>query len=119
MPRDGNVQKMSGASISDLGNRYCRPSGKIERTQRFPIYSDEELKPWFAEIAAGYCYKQAADRCLYVREWILNTMYSDDDVSGYMLDLSMQAGARIRAGEQEPPNRYDGLYNQELEKWHF
>ena len=46
-------------------------------------------------------------------------MYSDDDVSGYMLDLSMVAGARILAGEQEPPNRYDGLYNQELEKWHF
>ena len=106
---------MSGAAILDLGNRYCRTSGKIKRTQRFPVYSDDELMPWFAEVAKGYCYKQAADKCLYVREWILNTMYSDDDVSAYMLDLSMIARALIEKGEQPAPiDRYDGLYDEYL-----
>jgi hypothetical protein len=38
-----------------------------------------------------------------------STMYSDDDVSGYMLDLSMVAGALIHAGKQVAPKRYDGL----------
>jgi len=83
---------------------------KIQRTQRFPTYSDEELKPFFAEVSKGYCFNQAADRCLYVREWIWNTIYSDDDVGGYALDLSMVAGELIRRGDLPVPDRYDGLY---------
>jgi hypothetical protein len=83
----------------------------IKRTQRYPQYSDHELIPFFSEIKKGYCYKQAADKCLYPREWVLNTLHSDDEAMEHMLDLSMQAGALIRAGEQEPPpDRYDNLY---------
>ena len=88
---------------------------RIKRTPRFPIYSDHEMMPFFDEIAKGYCYKQAAARCLYPDEWVLNTIYSDDEVSDHMLSLSMVAGARIRAGEQPaPPDRWDGLYNAYL-----
>ena len=84
----------------------------IKRDQRHPQYSDHELTPFFSAISAGYCVKQAADKCLYPREWILNTIYSDDEVYAHMLDLSMLAGALIRSGEQKPPeDRYDGLYN--------
>ena len=85
----------------------------IKRTQRYPQYSDHELTPFFKEIALGYCYKQAADRCLYPREWILNTLYSDDETYSHMLDLSIQAGALIRSGNHPaPPDRYDGLYDE-------
>lgn len=84
----------------------------IKRTQRYPQYSDHELIPFFEYISQGYCYKQAADKCLYPPEWIMNTLYSDDDTYGYMLDLSMAAGARIRAGAQKPPpDRHDRLYD--------
>jgi len=100
--------------LEDEGHNrlLSHPKGNIKRTQRYPQYSDHEMMPFFAEIAKGYCYKQSADHCLYPREWVMNTLYSDDDVFGHMLDLSMVAGARIRAGEQEPPyDRYDGLYD--------
>jgi hypothetical protein len=88
---------------------------KIERTQRHPQYSDHELIPFFAEISAGYCVLQAAHRCLYPHEWVMNTLYSDDGTYGHVLDLSMTAGALIRQGEQKPPpDRWDGLYDQFL-----
>jgi len=95
-------------------NRWTRfPAKNVKRIQRHPQYSDEEMMPFFEEISKGYCYKQSADHCLYPREWVLNTLYSDDDVIGHMLELSMVAGALIRAGEQEPPlDRYDKLYNK-------
>jgi hypothetical protein len=85
--------------------------GFVKRTPRFPRYSDDEMLPFFNEVAAGYCYKQAADRCLYPQEWVLNTIYSDDEVCQHMLELSMVAGALIRAGKQVAPKRYDGLYD--------
>lgn len=103
------------ASIGDGSTEINRveigAASRVKRLLRFPRYSDEEMMPFFDEIAKGYCYKQAADRCLYPREWVLNTIYSDDEVFDHMLSLSMQAGARIRAGLQPaPPDRYDGLY---------
>ena len=85
----------------------------VKRTQRYPQYSDHELTPFFEEISKGYCYKQSSDNCLYPSDCILNILYSDDETFGYMLDLSMVAGARIRSGEQAPPvDRYDGLYDE-------
>ena len=94
-------------------NRYFgRTKGKIQRTQRFPQYSDHELIPFFAEISKGYPVDQAAKRCLYPPKWIVNTLYSDDDTYAYVIDLSMVAGALIRSGKMEPPrDRWDGLYN--------
>ena len=86
---------------------------KVVRTQRHPQYSDDEMKPFFAEIAKGYCVNQSADRCEYPRKWVWNTIYSDDDTAGYVLDLSMEAGGKIRAGLMAPPpDRYDGLWNE-------
>jgi hypothetical protein len=96
-------------------NRFCGSSHPIKRTQRHPQYSDHELIPFFSEIEKGYCYKQAADKCLYPREWVLNTLYSDDDTMGHMLDLSMAAGELIRTGLlPAPSDRYDGLYDKYL-----
>ena len=87
---------------------------KINRTQRHPQYSRQEMRPFFAEVAKGYCRKQAADRCGYPREYVLNTLYSHDDMMDQMLMLAMRAGYRIRAGLQRPPlDRYDGLYSTE------
>lgn len=86
------------------------PAGRIERLQRQPQYSDEELAPWFAEVAKGYPFDQAAERCGYVVEWIMNTVYSDDEVCDHALGLSIEAGAKIRAGELPIPDRHDGLY---------
>ena len=87
---------------------------KIERTQRHPQYSDDELKPFFAEISAGYCTKQAAARCLYSHDRVMNTLYSDDETYGHVLDLSIAAGGEIRAGAKVVPNRWDGLYDKFL-----
>jgi len=102
------------ARISKYHNRFCRPSEPIQRTQRFPSYSDRELEPFFAEVAKGYCYKQAAARCLYPAEWVLNTLYSDDDIAVHMLNLSMMARAQIETGKIPAPKRWDGLYDQYL-----
>ena len=99
----------------DLVQVWPAVTGRIQRTQRYPQYSDHELEPWFGYVAQGYCFNQAADKCLYPRKWIWNTIYSDDDVAHYALDLSMAAGARIRAREQKPPaDRYDGLWDEYL-----
>jgi hypothetical protein len=83
----------------------------ISRLQRYPQYSDTELAPFFVEVRAGYTINQAADRCKYVRRWVWNTLYSDDETIGYTLDLSIYAGALIRAGKIPIPDRYDGLYS--------
>jgi hypothetical protein len=82
----------------------------IKRTQRYPQYSDHELAPWFAEIAKGFCFEQAAERCKLVWPWVQNTFYSDDEVMAHGLELSMVAGALIRAGKLPIPARHDGLY---------
>ena len=82
----------------------------IPRTQRYPQYGDEELAPWFAEIAAGYCFEQASERCKLVWEWVQNSFYSDDEVYAHGLELSMVAGALIRAGKLPVPDRHDKLY---------
>jgi hypothetical protein len=87
---------------------------KIERTQRHPQYSDEELKPFFAEVSAGYCFKQAAYRCGYPWERVNNTLLSDDETMGYCLDLSIAAGGEIRSGHRVAPDRWDGLYDKFL-----
>jgi hypothetical protein len=87
----------------------CR--GAIQRTQRYPQYSDSELEPFFLEISAGYCFEQASDRCDYVFEWIMNTLYSDDETMWHCMDLSMAAGGEIRAGHKVAPDRWDKLYS--------
>ena len=89
---------------------FARARQSIERTQRYPQYNDEELVPWFDEVAKGYSFAQAADRVGYVWEWVLNTVYCDDDVYGHALDLSIEAGALIRAGKLPIPDRHDKLY---------
>jgi hypothetical protein len=87
----------------------------IKRTQRHPQYSDHELIPFFKYISLGYCYKQAADKCLYPRKWVINTLYSDDETMGHILDLSMKAGELIRERQQPAPqDRYDGLWDEYL-----
>jgi hypothetical protein len=118
-PAAGQVSVCEGVAVyeNSLEQLYIWPSASrhIKRTVRRPRYSDHELIPWFEYIAQGYCYKQSADKCLYPQEWILNTIYSDDEVGGHMLDLSMEAGALIRAGRLTPPtDRYDGLWDEYL-----
>ncbi len=44
-----------------------------------------------------------------------NTIYGDDETMAHALDLSMVAGAKIRAGELPVPDRLDWLYKG---KWH-
>lgn len=98
--------------------RYAGASKRVKRTPRFPRYSDHEMMPFFDEMAKGYCYKQAAYNCLYPAEWVLNTIYSDDEVADHMLSLSMVAGAKIKLGEQKPPmDRWDHLYDEYLPLW--
>ena len=96
--------------LETTGSMLSPPRGRIERVQRHPQYSDEELKPWFAEVAKGYCFWQAAERCGYDRGTILNTIYSDDEVFDHGLSLSMWAAAKIRMGEMGVPDRWDGLF---------
>jgi len=91
---------------------FDAPAGRIQRLQKYPRYSDDELKPWFDEVAKGHPFDQAAERCGYVVEWIMNTVYSDDEVFDHGLTLSMMAGAKIRAGELPIPDRHDGLYRK-------
>jgi hypothetical protein len=83
----------------------------IARTQRHPQYSDTELKPFFDEVGRGYCFNQSADRSGLDRKTLWNTLYSDDETLGYALDLSMHAGALIKAGALPIPDRHDGLYS--------
>lgn len=85
---------------------------RIKRKQRGEIYTDEELVPYFAEMAKGYCCGQTDDRCGYSRQKVMDTIYSDDEVFEHVIDLSMVAGAKIRKGELEVPDRYDGLYDK-------
>lgn len=92
--------------------RFALIDGNIKRTQRYPQYSDEEMEPWFAEIAKGYCYKQATDRVKYDLNMVENTLYSDDETMGHMLDLAMVAAAEIRLGRREVPDRWDGLFDK-------
>jgi hypothetical protein len=87
----------------------CR--GTTQRIQRYPQYSDSELEPFFLEVSAGYCFKQAAHRCGYPWERLNNTLLSDDEVMFHALDLSIAAGAEIRAGHKAVPARWDGLYS--------
>jgi hypothetical protein len=98
-----------------LSNPLCGiVERKIERVQRYPQYSDEEMKPYFIELSAGYCCKQSAERCGYAWGTVENTLYSDDDLYGHVLDLSMIAGSKIRTGLQPAPDRWDGLYKDYL-----
>lgn len=88
------------------------PPKKFRRTQRHPQYSPHEMQPFFAEVAKGYCWKQSADRAKMVRDWVNNTLYSDDDLLDHLLDLAIVAGAEIRTGQLAAPDRYDGLYDK-------
>lgn len=83
---------------------------KVQRTQRYPQYSDHEMSPFFAEVAKGYCWKQASERAKMVPKWVNNTLYSDDDRMELLLDLAIAAGEKIRSGLVPVPDRYDGLY---------
>ena len=85
---------------------------KIKRTQRWPLYSDDELKPFFKEVSAGYCFEQATERAGMDWQTMHNTLYSDDETIGYAIDLSMVAGALIRRGDLPVPDRWDGLYDE-------
>jgi len=69
------------------------------------------MMPFFKQISKGYCIKQSADICLYPRDWVWNTIYSDDEVADHTLYLSMVAGAKIKAGDLPIPHRYDRLYS--------
>ena len=93
-------------------NRYFGRAGGVVRTQFYPQYSDDELKPFFKEVSAGYCFKQATERAGMDWQTMHNTLYGDDDTIGYALDLSMVAGANIRAGKLPVPDRHDKLYQR-------
>ena len=84
----------------------------VERTRRGEIYTDKELEPWFDEVAKGFSFEQASDNLGYDWKKTQNTFYGDDDVFGHALDLSMIAGAQIRMGKLEVPDRTDGLYEE-------
>lgn len=93
-------------------NRYCGVSSKIRRTQRHPQYSDEELKPFFAEVSKGYCFEQATKQARLDWQTMRNTLYGDDETMAYSLDLAMVAGALIRRGDLPIPDRWDRLYEK-------
>ena len=78
--------------------------------QRYPQYADEALVPWFNEVAKGYAFEQAASRAMMVWQAVENSIFGDDDIYAHALNLSMIAGAKIRAGELQVPDRWDGLY---------
>ncbi len=108
LPKDGNAPVECSDPI------FGSVKFPIPRLQRHPQYTDEELAPWFAEIAAGYCFEQAAERCKLVWEWVQNSFYSDDEVYAHGLELSMVAGALIRDGKLPVPDRHDKLYGEAL-----
>jgi hypothetical protein len=115
------VPVLEGLAVHEDGLEYVhiwpRASRHIQRTVRRPRYSDHELIPFFTAISQGYCVNQSADKCLYPRKWVWNTLYSDDDTLGHMLDRSMEAGAKIRMGLMAPPlDRYDGLWDKYIGK---
>jgi hypothetical protein len=86
--------------------------GSIKRTRRREVlYTDEEIIPWFVQVAKGYPFKEAAERAGLDPDKMEDTYYSDDDIVGHGLDLSVYAGARIREGTMSVPNRKDGLYD--------
>jgi len=74
-------------------------------------YIDSELIIYFEEISKGYCYKQSAENIGYDLDKIERTL-NDYEVRCHLLDLSMVAGAKIRAGELAVPDRHDGLYDK-------
>ena len=87
-------------------------AGRVKRTQRHPQYTDAEMGAFFEAVSEGYTFEQAAERCKYPFEWVLNTLNSDDETMDWALHLSMVAGARIRMGELPVPDRWDDLYKQ-------
>lgn len=95
--------------MSDV-ERLCGPAGWVKRTQRYPQYTDAELAPFFEQVSAGYCFEQATKRAGLDWQRVENCLYSDDETMAYALDLSMVAGALIRAGKLPVPDRWDGLY---------
>jgi hypothetical protein len=120
-PTPGQVSVCEGLAVHEDSveqlHIWPSPRDPIQRTPRHPKYSDHELIPFFDYMAQGYCYKQSADKCLYPQDWVRNTFYSDDETFGYMLDLSMEAGAKIRRGLMAPPpDRYDGLWDKYIGK---
>lgn len=104
---------MPGNTTSRPNNRfYGRGGGFVKRTQRHPQYLDDDLRPFFAEVSAGYCFKQAAQRACMDWKTLNNTLDSDDESLVHALNLSMVAGAKIRAGLMNVPDRHDGLYDE-------
>lgn len=84
----------------------------IVREQRYPQCTDDEMTKVFESISLGYCWEQAAARVGLCTVTLDNTLCSDDLTLGRLIDLSMIAGANIRAGTQPPPHdRWDGLYD--------
>lgn len=102
----GNARGIQGGFV------WGKSSRRVERTQRYPQYTDEELKPFFTQVSKGFCFEQATEKAGMDWTTMRNTLYGDDETIGYALDLSMVAGARIRDGEMAVPDRYDGLYDE-------
>jgi hypothetical protein len=86
--------------------------GDVKRTLREPRYTDEQLKPFFDEVFMGYPFQEATERLGMDWKTMHNTLYSDDDIMGYALDLSIAAGALIRRGDKPVPDRKDKLYEE-------
>ena len=82
------------------------------RKQRYPQYSADEMERFFAEVAKGYCWKQSADRARMVRKWVDNTLNSHNHLMDRLIDLAIEAGEQIRAGDMPAPDRSDGLYDK-------
>ena len=53
---------------------------------------------------------QATERAGMDWQTVHSTIYGDDETMAHALDLSMVAGAKIRAGQLPVPDRWDGLY---------
>lgn len=78
-------------------------------------YPDSDLMIWFDEVAKGYPFEEACQNVGYDWPRLLKTIYSDNDVYIWALDLSMIAGAKIREGLQPAVKRHDGLYDEYLD----
>jgi len=101
------------ALLLSVLTRYFGPQkGWIQRTQRYPQYPDEALKPFFEQVSAGYCFKQATERAGLDWDTLHNTLLSDDESIAHSLDLCMVAGALIRRGDLPVPDRWDKLYEE-------
>lgn len=86
-----------------MGHLFWTHYRRVRRAHRFPKYSDHELQPFFAEIEKGYCWRQAAERCLYPYEFMLSTLISNKTALERMIELEHAAREAIRSGAMVAP----------------